>query len=242
MSKQYYLKINSADRLNATTTTPASFSIATDRPLTGLSLKSIMLPITCYNISSSNNLVPFYDTSAKVATLSPGFYTTALFLTNLTAALNAASSAGVYSCTQDVLTSRLIITCTVPFTLSFSGALTSAAEVMGFNAVNSASAALSQTGVSPINLSTTLCYYMSINGASGTRNMNSTTTGFVIPALSISQGISYYEVPLNMPQSIHFESARVLDINIYDDNRRLLTFSANWYMICEAEESKYVRY
>jgi hypothetical protein len=233
---QSYLKINSADRLNSTTTTPAQFSIACNRPLTGLRLKSIYLPITLYTVSALNNTVYFTDTQPRVATIASGYYNNATtFMTNLAAAMNAASGgAGIYTCTQNALTLLLTVTCTVPFSMTFSQTTASAAEMMGFSNANSAAAALSQTGTAIMNLSTTLCYNVSINRATGTTSLTGASTSFVIPALSTTPSEQYYEVLLNMPQSITFSSTNVLDIAIYDDSHRLMNMQSNWYMMCEA--------
>ncbi|MDR3548922.1 MAG: hypothetical protein P4M11_11780, partial [Candidatus Pacebacteria bacterium] len=69
-----YLKINSADRLNPSATTPAQFRINASQPITRLVLKDLYLPATDYNVSASNNTIYFTDTAPRVAVIPPGYY------------------------------------------------------------------------------------------------------------------------------------------------------------------------
>lgn len=234
-----YVKINSADRLNPTTTTPAQFTIASTVPLTGLSLKAIYLPVTCYNVATGiNSSIYFTDTQARVANIAPGFHSGATtFMTAVSDAMTAASGgAGVYSCTLNAVTQLLNISCTIPFSLTFSNTQGTSSEMLGFRNVDTATAT-SQTATAVLNLTTTLCYNISINGAQGAASLSGASASFVIPALTTTPSNLYYEVSLTMPQSITFQSSKHLDIAIYDDTHRLLNMQSNFYMICSVIEA-----
>lgn len=229
-----YLKINSKDRKDPLTTTPAQFTVVSRDTLSCLSLKSISLPVTYHNVAAGlNNKVYFTDTAPRVAALPPGFYTIAQLLTNLATAMTAASGSATYTCTQDELTQILSVTSTSAFTFTWSTTDSSAAEILGFANKNSAVAATTQIAGSVINLATTTCFNIVINGAVGTKTVTGANTcSFVVPALANSFDIQEYVVPITMPQTVTFSPTRHLDIGIFDDNHRLLNFCSNWYMIC----------
>lgn len=207
-----------------------------------MNLKSIFIPITCYNVSAYNNVIYFDDvTSAQrnphVAVLTPGYYTTSDLLSAIAASMTAVASGATYTCAINTVTQRIIITSTLNFAMTFSNTLNSASEVLGFPNTDSDAVALTQTGTAPINLATTLCFNISINNATGTTSTTTASTSFVIPSLVPSvPSQMYYEIPLNFPQSVTFETTKYLNICIYDDQHRPLTFTNNWYMIVEVME------
>jgi hypothetical protein len=233
MSRPVYLKLNSIDRENASTTTPGKFRIKMFKPITGLRLKDIYMPLTAYNVSSTNNTVYFYDTAARVAVIPPGYYSYTTLFAALASAMTSAG-AGTYTASLVALSQAISISSTVSFSLTFSNTVNSMAEILGFPAVNR-SAATVQIGASTLNLATPLSYNIDINGATGTLTTTTASTSFVIPVLSNSVPSElYFPVPTQMPQSISFPSTRTLEIGIYDDSHRLLNIGTNWYMTCEA--------
>ena len=209
-----YIKINLADRLNPTTTTPSQFTIGSNVPISGLDLKAIYLPITYYNISTLNNAIYFTDTVARVGLIAVGYYSSgSTFISAvLTAMNNASGGAGTYTCTLNALTKAITVSCNIPFAFTFSQTISTAAELMGYKNANTI-VATSQLATATLNLSTSLCYNISINNASGTTSLSSASTSFVIPALTTTPSEMYYEVPLNIPQRITFQTTKYLDIS-----------------------------
>lgn len=229
-----YLKINSADRLNPTTTTPALFTINANQPITGLRLKDIYLPATAFNVASTNNTIYFTDTAPRIAVITPGYYTNATLFTAISAAMTVASGVSTYTAQIISLTQNLLVSSTGTFQFTFSQTTNSMAEILGFSAVDTG-VSTAQSGFSPLNLSTTLCYNIDINHSIGTITTTTTSTSFVIPALQASVPSEFYfQVPLQMPQGIEFQATKTLVIGIYDDQHRILNLTSNWYMTCEA--------
>jgi hypothetical protein len=229
-----YIKINSKERESPAATTPAKFTIVSNNALSQLSLKSISLPLTYHNVAAGiNNKVYFTDTAPRVATLSPGFYTIPLLLTQLAAAMTSASGSVTYTCAIDDLTQLLTVTGTGVFAFTFSNTIASAAEVLGFANVDNVTASLTQRSSSILNLATTTSFNIVVNDAAGTQSVTGANScSFVIPALANSFAVQEYIVPDTMPQTINFTPTRQLTIGIYDDNHRLLNFCSNWYMMC----------
>ena len=122
-------------------------------------VKNVIVPNTMYPVRSTNNLVYFSQSGTdRIATITPGFYTSATFITALDVALNNSTPApaGTFSTTYSSTTGKITITnSTTAFILQFGTfatiAANSARKLMGFNSSNTASA-LSQVSPNVINL------------------------------------------------------------------------------------------
>jgi hypothetical protein len=113
----------------------------------------------------------------RVSVITPGFYTSATFITALDSALNNSTPApaGVFSTTYSATTGKITITnSTTNFILQFNTfTVNSARKLMGFNATNTP-AALTQTSANVINLTPDLGISININQNNGVKNL---TTG-----------------------------------------------------------------
>lgn len=233
-----YIKIDSALRTNPLTTLPSDCTILSKDGLRAgrYQLKSCFLPITYYNVGATNNVIYFTDTTgAHVATITTGQYTLATVLPAIVTAINAVGN-GTATVTVNSLTSRITIAYTELFSLTFgTNTANSAATMMGFANSNTASAT-SQTGTMIANMSTLKSYNFQISDCSpGVHTMNGNSYTFVIPALSLTPSIEYYEPPVQFPITIQLEkSTSSLKFAIYDDNHEIINnMSADWFMMLE---------
>lgn len=238
------IRINSSDRMNPGTTTPAQFSVNAQRTFDGdYLLRSIYCPLAFFNVNANNNRIYFKESNTnKIATLPPGNYT----ISNLPAAVATAlttASAGTntFTVTQNALTSFLTITASsVPFSLMFGSnpSITSAWQLLGFALLDTANN-LSQTGTIIPNLSSlrTLNFNICNIGTIVDTQYNGHCT-FSIPILADTpNGIACYE-PDSPWQRIRFDSpTRVLEISVLDDYKEL--FLSRMSGICYYSKSKY---
>jgi len=241
MSSQY-LKIDSADRINPGTTTPANFAISGNVILEGsYALKAIYYPATFFNVNTDlNNKIYFTEGgNAKVATIAPGFYAGFnTFLVAVKTALDAASAAvNTFTVTQSALTGFIsIVASTVSFQLTFGANSSSAAsELLGFAQVDTASA-LTLTGTSYPNLCTVRSLNLNINNIGGVSDMlNSSNCTICVPILQNQPGgIGYWEPSVNFPQVFKFDSpTKVLKIRVLDDRQQVVPLQSEWHMIVE---------
>lgn len=237
-----YLKIDSADRINPATTTPANFTISGNVIMEGCyALKAIYYPATFFNINTDlNNKIYFTEAgNAKVATIAAGFYSGfGAFLLAVKAAMDTASAAvNTFTVTQSALTGFItIVASTVPFQLTFGANQSSAAsEVLGFVQADTVSA-MSLTGVSYPNLSTVRSLNLNINNIGGVSDMlNSSNCTICVPILQNQPGgIGYWEPSENFPQVFKFDSpTKVLRISVLDDRQKVVPLQSEWHMIVE---------
>lgn len=231
-----YIKIDSALRTNPLTTMPSDCTIPSTQGLKAgcYQLKSCYLPVSYYNVGATNNVIYFTDTTgAHVATITTGQYTLANVLPAIVTAINAVGN-GTATVTVNSLTSRITIAYTELFSLTFGTNTTnSAATMMGFANSNTASAT-SHTGTMIANMSTLKSYNFQISNCTPyVTTMNGNSYTFVIPALSLTPNILYYEPPIQFPITIHLEHATSsLKVAIYDDNHQIVNnMSADWFFM-----------
>lgn len=240
MSKQY-LKIDSADRLNAGATTPANFTISGTVIMEGkYALKSIYYPATFFNINAGlNNLIYFTEGGVnKVATIAPGFYSGFNdLLVVVKAAMDTASAAvNTFTVTQSALTGLITIAASsVPFQLTFgANSSSAAAEVLGFAQVDTVSA-MSLTAENFPNLATVRSLNININNIGCVSDMmNENNCTICVPVLQNSPYIGYWEPPENFAQVFKFDTpTKVLKISVLDDRQKVIQLQSEWHMIVE---------
>lgn len=234
-----YIKIDSAQRTNFSTSTPSKFTLlGTNTVFQGVyALKGIYMPVSFYNVSSTNNCIYFLDsTGSHVAYVKPGFYVPAQFMTAVGVAMTLVGSGTLYTMARDAINLNATVSSTSdPFAFLFaSNRSNSAAASMGFSN-NDTSSSLTQLAPSMMYLSSTRSFNISVNDVSMVIDLNNQGYTFVIPITTDTPSILYYEPSVVFPQLIYFDSpVRQLDITVYDDNHRLLPMNNDFYMIWQA--------
>ena len=230
-----YVKIDSSQRVNPLNTSPSKFSIrGTNVVFKGrYVLKAVFMPVTYYNVSSTNNLLYFTDANGThVASIPIGYYTSSTYLATVGSIMSAASPGITYSLVKDSTTLAVTITASSgTFALTFgTNTIHTAATSLGFPAVDTNST-ISHLASGLLNLSQTRSFNISVNSITTTCDLNGVGYSFVIPVTANTPGIEYYEAPLGYEQTIYIEApTRQLDIAVFDDNYEILPLYAEWYM------------
>jgi hypothetical protein len=240
-SQQLYTKIDSSQRLNYTNTNPANFIVNLRQVIQGnWRLCQVYMPSTNYNISTTNNRIPFIDNGVpKTATLTPGYYTSNSTLLNELALQMTIASAGfgVYTCVQSILPLRLTISSTQPFQLLFGSANScSAANVLGFLPVDSPMAT-SQEAVNGCNLAQVRSFNIRVNNQAQFYDTTGRNCTFMVPIIGNSNEICIYEPSMQFSQRICFDQpTSVLNIQVVDENGVTLGLCADWYFILARDD------
>ena len=230
-----YLKIDSSSRLNPASTSPGEFTIQLSSGLIGqYRLCQAYIPSSFFNINSTNNKLPFYeDGTAKLASLTAGYYDTATLLTEIATQLNAASASyATYTVTQSFLPLRITISSTQSFSLQFGTRPTeSCASILGFSANDTASSTSAvATGI--CNLATVRSFAIQINNEIGFTDSSGHHCTFLVPITGNSGSLSLYEPPISFSQTVWFTSTtNTLNIRVCDDSGVTLGLTADWYLI-----------
>jgi hypothetical protein len=236
MSSSEFIKVDSALRYDPNSTNPSDCVIPSAFCLQPgkYSLKSIMLPISYHNINSTNNQLYYNDGVDRVAVVPAGYYSNfTLLATAVTIAMNAVSGVN-YSAT--VSSSNNFITIdTIGTAFYFRDGVNSIVPLLGFR--TNTAAAVSQVGYRTMNLKTTLSFNIAISEASNNiKTMNGKLYTFVIPAITSTPSLLYYECNNNVMQ-IDFTLANAtekLSFKIYDDQFNILNQMAlDFYMIIQ---------
>ena len=233
-----FIKLDSAQRINFNTTTAASFTLkGTNMVVQGrYDLKSIIIPITFYNVSASNNAIYFNDTTGNHRAVIPeGFYTAATYITAIGAAMTSAGSGSTYTAFRDTVSLCLkVVSSNNAFCFTFgSNTLNSAAIMMGYAQADTLAAYL-LTASNIVNISQTRSFNISINNYSNINGLNGNGYTFVIPVTGTTPSLMSYEPTQWFNQSFVVDSpTQTLDIAVYDDNHVLLNCFSDFYMILE---------
>ena len=231
-----YLKLDSSHRLNYSTTNAGSFSIQLKQALLGrYNLCSVYIPATNFNISTTNNKIPFIENGiSKVATLTPGYYATSDLLVAVAAQMTTTSGGyATYTCVQSALPMRITVTSTQLFSFSFGSVpLNSAAIILGFLPTDSTAAATSQVAPNMCNLATVRSFNIQMNSECKFSDVRGVSCAFLIPILGNTGSVSVYEPTDVFPQTICFtQPVSTLNITVSDDNGIPLNLSNEWYMV-----------
>jgi hypothetical protein len=220
------------------TTNAGSFTLQTQRAMQGrYKLCAAYMPVTNYNVSGTNNRIPFFENgAAKVATLTPGYYTSSDLIAQVASQLTAASAGfATYSCVQSALPLRITISSTAPFSLQFgTDSVNSAATILGYLPVDTGTAS-SQTAPNMCNLASVRSFNIRLNNECQFNDVNGRGCTFVVPILGNSNSVSVYEPSIQFPQTVTFSPAvSVLNISVCDDNGIPLDLSADFYLILQS--------
>ena len=192
-----WLVINSKDRLSSSNSS-VDFTVQFKQLIDGCTcfeLESAQIPNLFYNITSANQWIDFNDGTASVsAQLAAGLYSlngntvSASILSEVGTAMTAASSGHgglTFTATYSATTGLITISGggTTSFTLLFnsgSHSATSAGYILGFGAVDYASAT-TQTAANAPNLNAFNYLQISVNGYNSCLTTNNGFGTFVIP-------------------------------------------------------------
>lgn len=203
-------------------------------------LKEVTIPLTYYNINSTNNWIDFHDgTSSLSAQVTAGNYTMATLVTAVQAAMNSVSSNFVVSYSALSYFVSITHTASTVNLLFASGThkTTSMAQILGYTATDTG-AALTQTGTKAAGLWYPLAFYISISQV-GNQNYTSNKTPYTfrIPIgadtgniFTFSSG-GYYEQECRL---LSQQSLFNVNILLTDGNGNLFDINnAPWEMVLE---------
>jgi hypothetical protein len=148
--------------------------------------------------------------------------------------MNALSSE-VYMVTFNPNTFLVTFATSVAFSIDFSIA-NCLASALGYNATLHSSSGNQIVSDKIIGLGASpLAYH--INIAYGSNNIdlcNSSSCSFVVPIVSTSQSLNYYECPPSFQQSIEFPNeTKILNVSVTDINNSPIQLMNDWYMCLE---------
>ena len=142
--------IHSSNSQSGTNNRPAYSLTVPVENIKQIRLSSVALPVTYYNVNSSNNNFIFTedaDVFPEDLTLTPGNYTSTEFILELKTQMEAASNGGlIYTITLSLITLKLTISSTLGFSLTSS----SSSTITGFG---TSASNTTHTGTNVFNLS-----------------------------------------------------------------------------------------
>ena len=234
-----FLKLDSAQRNNRSSTTASQFVISSTTMLFEgrYRLKAVFMPVTYYNVSTQTNAIYFTDgTGSHIAYVTPGFYTSTSYVLAVGTAMTIVAGGATYTVTLDPITQNATISASAgTFILTFgTNTLRSAYAQLGFPQSNSTTATSSQIAPTMLYLAQTRSFNISVNGYSSTFDVTGRGYTYVLPVTSNTPGIEYYEAPESYQQEMMIDSpTRSLNIAVYDDFNNILPIQSDWYMILE---------
>jgi hypothetical protein len=226
-----YVKLKSSNRV---TGNAYNFIVNAVNPLSGrYLLKCAYINSSFYNVNSTNNIIYFTENStAKQATLTAGFYTSANIAAALASALTSASGgfAG-YTVTYSSITGKLIIGSTQNFSFTFATNTTnSLGPLIGYNTDTALST--SATADSLLNLTPTLAFHIEINNYINIRDLSTYTgTTFIVPLTVNSSNYITYEPAVGFEQVVAFQDVNQFRVRVLDDSNMPIQLQSDWYMI-----------
>lgn len=229
------IKIDSSQRINYATTNAGQFRVPLQQAMQGTyALKQVLVPITNFNVSATDNVIPFFENGvAKTAALSIGYYTSATLKTAVVNALNTASGGfAIYTADVSSIPQRLTISSTQPFQLQFGTRSTnSIALTLGYLPADTDLATF-QLAPNGINLSVIRSYNVSVNGEVGFTNNAGQSFTFLVPLTGQANQLCLYEPTLHFPQYLTIsQPVSTLHIKVTDDNNNVLSLSADWHFV-----------
>ena len=232
---QMPLKLNSSQRINYASTNAGEFTIQLQTSIQGTyTLKQVYIPITNFNVSSVNNVIPFFENGlAKTAILPSGYYTSTTLISAVASSMTAASGGyATYTAAQSAIPLRLTITSTQNFQLLFASQPNqNASTLLGYLPINTVSAT-SQLAAHSIDLSTMLHYNISVNNEIGFVTNTGQSFTFLIPLTGQTNSLTLYEPTLHFPQTVTFRFPTTsLNIKVTDDNNNVVSLGNDWSFV-----------
>lgn len=200
-----------------------------------IDLLSANIPLTMYNVNANNNIIYFDDGTPLTATIPVGNYDVFDLVSTIEAQLNASPSALIFVVTYSLITMKLTITGSAPFSFTFSNLLNSMAPVLGFNNVDYPINAI-QIATNVVNLSVPIYLKIVINElGSMTKSTNSFDNAtFVIFTNKNNSEVQAYNNMRNYRQRIRIinDNIQNLTIKITDYNNKLIDLNgSHWSML-----------
>lgn len=236
----YTYAINSASRRTPLSTSSTNFTLYLPQPLVAdskVQLLSANVPVTCYNVTTANNLIDFKDNNGTlVATITPGAYTSTSLCAAILTALNAASN-NYLTVTYNSDTLFVTVTRTGNFQLlGATGAnpTRSLLPQLGFVTDTASAATATATRAYQVNQPYNIYCCVSEMGYEGTTSYGIPYT-FVLTLTTNTNGISlwtlggFYEQMVRLSRRI---SATSLSIRlVYETGQDLDLNGADWQMV-----------
>lgn len=210
------------------------------------SLYESMMPNSFYNVNSSNNQVYFYlNGNAKVATITPGFYTSfdtlATEVCTQMLAVDPVEPGVTLTAAYSATTGYYTFTCVGATSIYFrwaSGTANSARGLLGFSATDGTHN-LVQTSDQLANLSPVMSYNINVGDVRGLSLSNGNASTFSCPIDTISGGISNWRCDGYNKQLVKFPYPITnLKLQVTDDNGTALNLNGIDYYIILREEKE----
>lgn len=205
-------------------------------------LLSLSFPNTQYNISLLNNVIYFNDGAPQVAQIPPGNYDITDFLIVLKNTLESVSAL-TYTITYDNISLKITVSATGPFSFSFATLLNSAANIMGFDNVNTAPAASIQAP-NIVNLSLPLYFYIQVDEFStNIKSSNNFDNGsFCVMNNTNVSDIINFTVNSFYPQKVRVSENNIQTLNVVFKNHNNIIMDLNgadWAMMLKMNYDNY---
>ena len=206
-----YNELNVDSRDGTGTSTSFSITLNSAISVRELSLLEAEIPITWYNVRSTNNKFDFDDGTVRAVTITASNYTASTLATALQTGLNASGTGLTFTVTYSTSTYKYTIAATGAFSMPFLtgvNAATTIALVLGFTATDHASSA-SQVSDNVADLIGDHYVYLkctSITGVNeGIISSNATDTGILarIPVNGNSGDVIIYTAQKERPTLIY---------------------------------------
>lgn len=235
MTSMQLVKIDTSDRINPLTTSASQCVIHSNAyTFRGVyALAYVCIPITFFNITTSNNLLYFTDTVSRIATIPIGFYDTVTILPVLALAMNAASNTTVYAVPKLSATKCLTIASSInPFVLNLSITLNSIASQLGFISMQDTLSASSITSDIMPNMAKLKWFNININGLSSVISLSGkAASSFIVPITEGTPAVMLYE-PTTFTQTINFERpTRDIHLSVCDEDSNIIQFLEDFFII-----------
>lgn len=227
------LLIKSIDR-TAGSTSSSDFKIELPTVVEGEFLvRYIHMPNALYNVVAGSNDTVY--TSLGNATLTPGYYSASTFVTMLQTQLQVANVN--FTATYNSDTKKITIANTGAFTLNFATTTASAAKLLGFANVNSASAT-SQVATNCINLIWSQSIVIDIRESAESilsTDVASSSRGTLLVPFTVAYGSLERISHNDLCQYVNLRRTKNLTIKLYDSDSNAASLNgADWEMFLES--------
>ena len=204
--------------------TPQNFSVNFDSAIPDgtYALHELCLPVSWYNINSTNNKIVFYYyLLPRTATIPPGYYNTSNITTAIKTAMEAAAGSGTFTVTYDSLTSKFTITHSLDIWTIVPGETGTCHSMLGFSE-SAQTPATSQTSDGVVNLAYPLSINIFIDGATSTISDSKSNPTFTVPITENSQSLMIYRPDPVYPITVKLNRMSRVSVRLLADNYQSL--------------------
>lgn len=226
--------IDSRDRQYDTETGDCTFHLPIGLDgVKSIDLLAANIPMTMYNVNSSNNIVYFNDGVNQAVAIPVGNYDIFDLVTQLESSMNAVSGI-TFTVEYSLVTMKLTITGSAPFYYTFSNTTLSMASVLGFNNVNTASNTI-QTADNVVNLSVPIYLKLVISElGSTTKSTNSYDNATFVVFTNVNNSeVQSYNNMSNYRQRVKVlnDNIQTISVKITDHNNRIVNLNGSHWSI-----------